>query len=277
MKGETLGDIGHQFNFDDVYFRMVIVALARTMNKAIRWINYFKDEKRCVTVPITYKMFGQERFLLDSFLDDITDTRVELNTDMIPRGIISLTSFNSVSDEYANPNIYIPKDTKIHNEYKRIITKVKAVPMSMNFEVEIKLADSYRDVLVCSEKIMNLFFNYYFFSMNYFGIKIDLVLTLPDDKTITIPQEADLTSDKTRNIKFPLTVRGYYPIWKVDTDNINCYNEDFEKIKRVYWEDYIYDMKALRERVVPENINTPDYQSTDPRTSMPDPLYPVEE
>lgn len=264
MPGETIGSIGHQFNYDNVYFRMVIVALAKTLNKSIRWINYFSDEKRCVTVAITNRMLGKERFLLDSFVDDITDTRVEGNTDMIPRGIISLTSFAPVGDEFSNPNIYIPKQTKIHNELKRIITKVKAVPMKFNFDVEIRLDDA-RDVYVCSEKINNLFFNYYFFSMDYYGLNIPLVLELPDDKTVELPTEADMSSDKTVSIKFPLSVRGNYPIWKVDTDNIECYNEEFENIKRVYWQSYVHDMEKLKERTIVENVSDPVYQQSDPR------------
>jgi hypothetical protein len=264
MPGETMREIGHQYNFDNVYLRMVTVALGRTLNRSIRWINYFSDEKRCISLPFNYRMFGQERFLLDSYLDDIVDKRVELNTDQIPRGVISLTSFNSVSDEFANPNIYIPKDCKIKNEWKRIITKVKAIPMQMNYEIEILLNDV-RDTWVCSEKIMMLLFNYYFFNMDYFGIKIDLVLQLSDDKTVEIPQEGDFTNDKKYTIKFPLTVRSYYPVWTVDTDNIECYNEEFENIKRVYWQAYVHDMDKLRERVIPENINDPVYQASDPR------------
>ena len=266
MPGETIRSIGHQYNYDNVYLRMITVALGRVLNRSIRWINYFTDEKRCVTVPFNYRLFGQERFLLDSYLDDITDQRVELNTDQIPRGVITLTSVASNSDEFANPNIYIPKDCKIKNEWKRIITKVKAVPMTINFDVEIKL-DEVRDVWVCIEKIQNLFFNYYFFNMDYFGLKLDLVLQLPDDKTIEVPTEGDNMSDKNKTIKFSLVVKSYYPIWTVDTDNVECYNEEFENIKRVYWQAYVHDMDKLKERIIPENINDPTFQQSDPRTT----------
>lgn len=265
MPGETIRSIGHQYNFDNVYLRMVTVALGKILNRSIRWINYFSDEKRCITLPFNYRMYGKERFLLDSYLDDIVDSRVELNTDQIPRGCITLTSFASVSDEFANPNIYIPKDCKIKNEWKRIITKVKAIPMQMNYDVEITV-DDVRDVWVCSEKIMMLLFNYFFFNMDYFGIKIDLVLQLPDDKAVEIPQDGDFINDKKYIIKFQLIVKGYYPVWTVDTDNVECYNEEFENIKRVYWQHYVHNMEKFRERIVPEFVNDPTYQQSDPRT-----------
>jgi hypothetical protein len=266
MPGETIRNIGQQYNFDNVYFRMVTVALGKTLNKSIRWINYFNDEKRCVSLPFNYSMFGQERFLLDSYLDDITDNRVELNTDQIPRGVITLSSFNTNSEEYANPNIYIPKDSNVKSEWKRIITKVKSVPVTMSFDIEIIL-DDVRDVWICSEKIISTLFNYYFFNIDYFGIKIDMVLQLPDDKSVEIPKEGDFTSDKKKTIKFPLTVLSYYPIWTIDTDDIECNNVEFENIKRSYWQSYVKNMQKFNDKVFPENVNDPEYQKTDPRNT----------
>jgi hypothetical protein len=264
MPGETMGQIGRQFNYDNVYYRMVSVALAKLLNRRIRWINYFTDETKCVSIPMYIRMFGSERFLLDSFVDDIVDKRVELDTGPFQRGVISLTSFASVSDEFANPNIYIAKECRIRRELKRVITKVKQVPMRMNYDIEIRLDDA-REVYTCMEKITNLLFNYFFFEMDYYGLNIPLVLQLPDDKTVEIPTEGDFTSDKNKSIKFSMEVRGYYPIWTVDTDNVECYNEEFENIKRVYWQAYIHDLDKLEDRNVPENIDDPVYQASDPR------------
>ena len=136
----------------------------------------------------------------------------------------------------------------------------------MNFDIEI-LLDDVRDVWVCSEKIMNTIFPYFFFNMDYFGIKIDLVLSLPDDRTIEVPTEGDFTSDKKKTIKFPLTIKGYYPIWTVDTDDVECYNTEFENIKRVYWQSYVHSMDKFYDRVIPENIHDTEYQQSDPRNT----------
>jgi hypothetical protein len=225
---------------------MLHISLARTLNKRIRWINYFSDEKKCITVPIYLSFAGSERFLLDSFLDDIRDERVELNTDQIPRGIITPTSISTVNNEFSNPNIYIPKNTKIHNEYTKIITKVYAIPINVSYDIEIRV-DSEIDIYKVSEKILDLFFNYRFFNMDFFGIKIDNILELPDDRTIKLPRDSDinLSSDNTKSINFSLTVRTNYPSWKVDTDSIECDNIEFENIKRVYWKSYVHDMSKL--------------------------------
>ena len=54
-------------------------------------------------------MTGDERFLLDTFQDDIVSENrfIELNTDVIPRGHITMKSFNITSDEFANPNVWL--------------------------------------------------------------------------------------------------------------------------------------------------------------------------
>jgi hypothetical protein len=241
---DSIRNIDQQFNYNNIYFRMLNISLAKTLNKRLRWINYFRDEKKCVIVPIYLKYAGSERFLLDSYIDDITDKRVELNTDQIPRGIITPTSFNSISEEFSNPNIYMPKNTKIHNKYTKVITKVFAIPINVSYEVEIRI-DNEIDTYKCSEKILDLFFNYRFFNMNYFGIKIDNILELPDDKNIELPTEISMDSDNVKSITFSLNVRSYYPSWKVDTDRVECENEEFENIKRVYWKSYVSDMDKL--------------------------------
>ena len=101
-----LNKIGQEYNYDNNYFRMVLVALAKTLNRNIRWVYRFETQKVCVSLPFYTSMTGDQRFLVDSFIDDITDTRVELNTDQKQRGMIVLENFSLTSDEYANPNIY---------------------------------------------------------------------------------------------------------------------------------------------------------------------------
>jgi hypothetical protein len=271
---DSLINFNNDFNFNNVFFRMLSISLARTLNRRIRWINYFKDEKICVTVPMYLKMIGSERFLLDSYLDDITDQRVELNTDIIPRGIIQPTSYSVVSDEFANPNIYIPKNTWLRDKYTKIITKVRAIPIRVSYDIEIKL-DSERDIFKCSEKILDLFFNHFFFNMDFFGIKIDNVLELPDDRTIKFPDEIPgLDADTEKSLTFTLEVRSHYPSWMVDTDEVECDNTEFENIKRVYWKSYIHDMDKLEDidnlptdpndRPVEDFDKTGDFQADNP-------------
>jgi len=256
-----LSKIGHEYNYDNNYFRMILVALAKTLNRNIRWVYRFETGKKCVSLPFYSSMVGEQRFLLDSFVDDVTDQRVELNTDQKQRGVITLENWSPVSDEYANPNMYIPKTVKINKELKRIVTKVKAIPIQLTYNVEIHLA-SEGESYICYQKILDMLYNYYFFSMDYYGLKIDLVLQKPDDKTFELPRDIPVEGSRDKIIKIPLTVRCYYPSWKVDTDKLDCgENIEFENMKKVYYKAYIHDMKRLRTLTTP-NLNDPAFQNS---------------
>lgn len=220
------------YDYDNQFFRMVTISLANTISKQIRWINRFEptDEfptgKIRVFVPFYTSLTGEERFCLDAFSDDILDKRVILNTDQFQRGDIVLMSIASRSDEFANPNQYLSKNCIINDNLKRVVSKVKAVPMTINYDIEIQLATE-NEVDKCSQKILDLLYNYFFFNFDYYGLKIDAILTLPDDKTIEIPREiTDLTSDRKRKIKFPLTIRTYYPIFRITTDDLEICDND---------------------------------------------------
>jgi len=227
-----MSDIGHINDFDDQFFRMITVSIANTLSGRVRWINKFTPEKdgdtgyRRVFLPFYTSLTGDERFVFDAFVDDIADKRVTLNTDQFQRGSITFTSFNTRSDEFANPNQYLTKRDMVNGVMKNIISKVKAAPISINYDIEIQLATS-NEVDKVSQKLLNAFYNYQFFNFDYYGIKIDAFFNLPDDKTIEIQREVTMESDRKKMITFSLEVQTYYPIFMIDhEDLIVCDNDD---------------------------------------------------
>lgn len=259
--------IGERRNYDDVYFRMISAALTKTLSRCIMWINEFETTRKRVVVPFYMSMAGNERFLLDAFIDDIADARVELNTDQVPRGTVTLNGFSTKVSEFANPNQFISKKTVVNGEMRSFLMKTKGIPLTINYDIDIVLISEI-DVLKCSEKILNMLFNWLYFNIDYYGLKIDAVFNLPDDKQIEIVREQNLESDSKKHIKFSLVVNSYYPSFYEDTDDyIICDNDDeidwtrtckirpslrnpddLDRVKRVYWKNYIwdYDMKNIK-------------------------------
>lgn len=265
--------IDNTFNYDEQYFRMVSVALAKTLSKGIRWINRFTDKKIRVIVPFYLSMGGNERFLFDAFVDDIVDKRVELNTDQIPRGVITLNSIATVGDEFANPNQYLAKNVKIDNQFRKIISKTKAIPIKINYDISIVI-DTEIDAYRVQEKILKVLFNYFFFNIDYFGLKIDAVLSLPDDKEIKIEREQNLESDSKKYVNFSLEVKSYYPDFYIESDDYETCDNDseidwdslgilppserkIENTKKVFWENYIYKMDNEPDKNDTLRKNTP--------------------
>lgn len=265
--------IEQQYNYDDNFFRMVGAALVKTLHTSITWINYFHDKKIRVVVPFYLSLSGSEKFLLDAFVDDIANARVELNTDQIPRGVVTFTSFSTDTQQFANPNEYILNKRDVNGEMRAFLQKTKAVPVKISYEVEIVL-NSEIDVLKASEKILNTLFNYMFFNIDYYGLKIDAVFSLPDDRTIEITRDQNMESDYKKFLKFSLEVDTYYPIFMVEKDRyidvddfIICDNDDeldwdrlykkrpteldadqISTVRRVYWKNYLWDEDYYKEK-----------------------------
>jgi len=253
--------IGQQKNYDDTFLRMVSASLVKTMSRCIHWINYFEESKIRVVVPFYMSMGGDERFVLDAFVDDITNSRIELNTDQIPRGIITFIGFNTDINEFANPNQYISKKSVINGQMKSFLQKVKGIPVKLNYDISILLMSEI-DVMKCSEKILHMLFNYMYFNFDYFGIKINAVFSLPDDKQIEILREQNLDTEHKKYIKFSIVVNTYYPSFYEDVDdyiiadNDNDINwtrmcktrpslkdpNDLSKVRAVYWKSYLWDI-----------------------------------
>lgn len=209
--------IGDKFNFEDVFFRDLTVCVLDTLEGQIKWTNRFTSGDVFVQVPIYYSLTGDERFLLDSFSDDIVSENrfVELNTDLIPRGHLTMTGFNIKSDEFANPNVWLRMVVENEFEIRKVLGKVRAVPITVNYDLEIALS-SELDTFKCSQAILDTLWIYKFMYFEHNFMNIDAVLVMPDSNSIEMSREKNLTSDNTIKLKCSFTVETYYPAYRRD-------------------------------------------------------------
>ena len=220
-------NIDDKYNFDDNFIRMTTIGLCKVFATKISWINRWSDGKKIrVLIPFYTPFAGQERFMLDAFVDDTVSTRAELNTDQKQRGIVTFKGGTQRDDEFANPNQYLSKDTKINDQFKSVVSRTMAVPVSFNFDIEIRL-DSENEVHNCYTSILDTIFNYRFFNISYFGIKIDAFFRLPADTGIDVPRQSDMSSEERKTIKFSIEVMTYYPVFTTLSDDYEiCDNDD---------------------------------------------------
>ena len=267
-------NIDETYNYDDNFVRMSTIALAKTLGTKIRWINRYSDGKKIrVLIPFYTSYAGQERLMLDAFVDDVTTTRVELNTDQKQRGIITFKGGSQRDDEFSNPNQFLSKESKVNDKFRSVISRTKAVPISLNYEISIRL-DNEWEVDTCYIKLLDTLYNYRFFSISYFGLKIDSFFKLPSDGGIDIPREINLESDSTITMKFTLEVITYYPIFTVNTEDYEiCDNDDSidwdflgvdkpnenskskEELKRAYWYNNLLDNRTKDEIIKEKEDN----------------------
>lgn len=209
--------IGEKFNFEDVFFRDLTVCVLDTLEGQVNWINRFTSGDVHVKVPFYYSLTGDERFLLDSFSDDIvSESRfIELNTDMIPRGHVTMTGFNIKSDEFCNPNVWLRMVIEDDTEIRKVLAKVRAVPITVNYDLTI-LISSEADVFKCNQAIMDTLWLYKFMYFEHNFMNIDAVIILPDTNAVEMQREKNLTSDNTIKITVAFEVHTYYPAFRRD-------------------------------------------------------------
>lgn len=216
--------IGEHFNFEDVFFRDLTVCVLDTLEGQIKWVNRFSKGDYYVQVPIYYSLTGDERFLLDTFQDDIVSENrfVELNTDIIPRGHLTMTGFNIRSDEFANPNVWLRMVVENEVEIRKVLAKVRAVPITVSYELTIKLSSEI-DTFKCSQAIMDTLWLYKFMYFEYNFMNIDAVILMPDNNQIQMSREKNLTSDNNIELKASFEVQTYYPAFRKDRVNPDGY------------------------------------------------------
>lgn len=240
--------IGDKFNYDEVFLRDLTICVLDTLEGRVKWKNRFTSGDVDVLVPFYYSMTGDERFLLDSFSDDIVSNNrfVDLNTDIIPRGHITLTNWTIRSDEFRNPNIWLRNVVEDKSEVKRVLNKVRAIPISATYDISI-LLKSEIDVFKCSQSIMNTLWLYKFMYFEHNYMNIDAVMTQPDNSTIEINREKNLKSDNTIKITTSIEVQTYYP---------SFIEEDGNTIKpfRTKWFNNIVSLRTGQP--LPTNTNT---------------------
>jgi hypothetical protein len=213
--------IGERYNFEDVFFRDLTLCVLDTLEGEVKWVNKFSSGDRDVNVPFYYSMTGDERFLLDSFSDDVvSDNRyVELNTDIIPRGHLTMTGFDIKSDEFSNPNVWLRMVVENKDEIKKVLAKVRAVPISVKYELSILLSSEI-DSFKCSQSIINTLWLYRFMYFEHNFMNIDAVMILPDSNQIEINRESNLTSNNQIKLTVAFEVHTYYPAFRSDGDDV---------------------------------------------------------
>lgn len=211
--------IGQKFNYDEVFFRDLTICVLDTLEGRLNWINRFTSGDVNVEVPIYYSLTGDERLLLDSFQDDIVSENryVELNTDQIPRGHLTMTTFNIRSDEFRNPNVWLRSVVENETEIKKLLKQVRAIPITVNYDLTILLKNEI-DVFKCSQEIMNTLWLYRFIYFEHNYMNIDAVIIVPDSENIEISREKNLTSDNTVKLTLTLEVQTYYPAFTSTKD-----------------------------------------------------------
>lgn len=214
-----------KFNYDEIFIRDITLGVISEFHRKIRWINTWNDTQKLITVPVYYGLAGDERFLLDAFIDDIIADRPDLNIDPMPRAHIVMSSNMVKQNEFTNPNVYFNYE-KLESDgtLKREQNKFKVLPIKLSYSLEIRLKTE-GDIMKCIQSLWDWFWNYKYFYVTYNSLRVDCVFVIPDDFQAEINRQIEFVSNNTtKNVKINFEVHTNYPVKPMESNpiNMNC-------------------------------------------------------
>lgn len=206
-----------KYNTDDVFLRNLIVATLRALNEKLTYTQV-NDQQQVleVFVPFFYSMSGDESFLQDFFLpyEDCNGNNVfaEGNYDVIPRGIVNLTSFQIDTSGLTNGYVrgtYNQEDYK--GQMRAFSSYLKSIPLTGSFSVVIK-TDTLLDAFKVFQSVVSTFYKVIQYSFEFEGMKIPVQVGFPESYDTDKQQEFTYSATQKRiQFSFSLAFETYYP------------------------------------------------------------------
>lgn len=225
--------IEKHLNYEDTFLRDVTVAFIAQLHNRVYWYNRWQNETRKIEIPFYYSMSGDDRFLLDSFVDDIPGNRIEQNYDVVPRGVVTMESTTIKSNEFTNPNVRISRVIEEDAELRRAVSKLRSLPLVIGYEIKIRVTSEI-DLFKCQQAIWNLIYQYQYFYFEHNFIRVDASFRFPDEFQTKIAREIRMDTDVYMEHTFRLDVNTYYPLFG-EIENI-------PPINKVQWQSNIWKL-----------------------------------
>lgn len=206
-----------KFNKDDSVIRYIVVALLSELTHKVFYFNQVdEDTREKVEIPFFYSITGEERFLLDAFLQDqVIDSNNEVAIgvyDKVPRGIVTINSI--VIDAAALVNKYIRTEVtkKIDNKLQTFSYETAIVPLILGFDIKI-LANNNIEMFKITESVIKTFYKNKTFQVDLGGFRVAANIRLPEDYEYNKLFEFGFTDQKLHEVNYLIEVNSFLPIF----------------------------------------------------------------
>ena len=221
-----------KFNKDDSVVRHLIVGLLADLNKKLSFYRQVSNDDRLeIDVPFYYSITGDENFLRDNFLFSTAQGvncspepgKADGNYDVVPRGVINLTSLNVDPSKLVNKR-NLGQYAKLDSEgiMQSYVAEFNMVPVVIGIDVTILLS-SQLDLFKVAESIITKMYksNYYNVEVGHLeeGLyRISSEFSVPDDYSMERPVEFGFGEKEDFKITFPLEINSFIPSFDFSTE-----------------------------------------------------------
>lgn len=222
-----------KFNRDDSVIRHLIVGLLADLNKKVSFYRQLDNNTRTeIDVPFYYSITGDENFLKDNFLFSTANgfecspdpIGAEGNYDVVPRGVVNLTSMSVDSSKLVNKR-NVGEYSKMNDQgllegYK---AEFEMIPMTFSLDIEIVLS-SLLDIFKCTEQLVKKLYksNQYNVEVGHLDeglYRISAYYAMPDDYAKENPIEYSFEDKGNYKITFSVEINSFMPAIDFNTES----------------------------------------------------------
>lgn len=224
----------HKHNTDDIYFRAVILGFLGVLNDKIFIKNIISDTEESLTnVPFNFESSGDSRFMQDFFLNtnDCDLTKVEGNYDAMPRGIITLESFNIDSGGLVNKwvrGVYTKESPE--GNLETYSANINVIPFTFSFSCKI-ICDTYLNSFKVVQELVKQFYKSKIFNITYNGFRVGCRAKFSEDYNTEKSFQYDYGTEESVYVSFNIEVESYMPVIDESTERHNANRIDSFGIK----------------------------------------------
>ena len=215
-------------NTDDIFLRNLTIALLDLLNGSMTLSLSRDDYKETFSVPFLYNFGTDEGFLKDFYIglpDNCQIPVAEGTYDIIPRGIVTLSSFQVKSSDITNRFIrgqYSelergPNDQNVLTGYS---AQLYSLPMSVKFDVKI-ICDNLNKAFKIAEKMLDINYANRVMYFQYNGVRIPAQFQFPTNETVDKVYKFLMTDQNKINVTLSIDVETYFPSFEQSSKRLS--------------------------------------------------------
>lgn len=205
-------------NTDDIFLRNLTISFLDLLNSTMFIEQSRNDTKETYPVPFLYNFGSDESFLRDFYIglpDNCNIPVAEGTYDMIPRGIVTLGSFQVKNSDITNRFIRgqfteVEKNENDQNILTGYSAQLYSLPLVVRFDVKI-ITSTINQAMRIAEKMLDLNYSNRVMYFQYNGIRIPAGFHFPETETIDKKYTFNYADNNKLHVILSVDVETYFP------------------------------------------------------------------
>jgi len=206
-------------NVQDIFMRNATLTLLDLLNRQVIIDLKRNDAVEKFEIPFFYNFGGDEGFMKDFFLELPTDCKypshAEGNYEQMPRGIVTLSSFQIKSGDITNKFVRgtFTQETRDLNDQKQLkaySSRLFTLPISLKYSVKIE-SDNINKTFKIIEKIFDFYYKNQVRYFQFRGVRVPAQIVFPENADFQKNYNFSYTDSNTVSITLNLDMETYFP------------------------------------------------------------------